>query len=313
MSHVYVLVEHEADELSSVTAELITAARPLGAVSAVVVGGHADALAGRLGELGAAQVVDAQVPDYDSRLIVPEVDALAALGQANPAPIVVAATPTGNEIAGRVAARLASGALADVVSINADGSAEHSIFGGKYTTTATASGQCPVYSVRPGVIAAVPQPAEAQVAPMELPGAGDLDVKVTNSTPAEKSARPELTSARVVVAGGRGVEGKFAEIVEPLADALGGAVGATRDVVDEGDYDASAQIGQTGVTVSPALYIGLGISGAMQHISGMQTAGTIVVINQDGDEPFFQIADLGVVGDLHDIAPALTAEIESRE
>ena len=115
------------------------------------------------------------------------------------------------------------------------------------------------------------------------------------------------------MAGGRGVEGKFGEVVEPLADTFGGAVGATRDVVDEGDYDAAHQIGQTGVTVSPDLYIGLGISGAMQHISGMQTSGTIVVVNQDGDEPFFQIADLGVVGDLHEIAPALTEEINSRK
>lgn len=313
MSHVYVLVEHDADQLNSVTAELITAARPLGTVSAVVVGGHADALAEELGQLGAAQVVDAQAADYDSRLILPEVDALSALGQANPAPIVVAATPTGNEIAGRVAARLASGALSDVTEIKEDGSAVHSIFGGAYETTATAVGQCPVYTVRPGAVDAVPQPTDGAVAPMELPAAGALDVKVTGFTPAEKSARPELTTARVVVAGGRGVEGKFGEVVEPLADAFGGAVGATRDVVDEGDYDAAHQIGQTGVTVSPDLYIGLGISGAMQHISGMQTSGTIVVVNQDGDEPFFQIADLGVVGDLHEIAPALTEEINSRK
>ena len=105
----------------------------------------------------------------------------------------------------------------------------------------------------------------------------------------------------------------FAEIVEPLADALGGAVGATRDAVDEGFYDAAYQIGQTGVTVSPDLYIGLGISGAIQHTSGMQTSGTIVVVNQDQDEPFFQIADLGVVGDLHEIAPALTEELKARQ
>ena len=116
-----------------------------------------------------------------------------------------------------------------------------------------------------------------------------------------------------MVSGGRGVGDNFAEIVEPLADALGGAVGATRDAVDEGFYDATHQVGQTGVTVSPDLYIGLGISGAIQHTSGMQTSGTIVVVNQDQDEPFFQIADLGVVGDLHEIAPALTEELKARQ
>lgn len=315
MSHVYVLVEHEAGQLAPVTAELITAARPLGAVSAVVVGepGVAESLAPALGQLGAVQVVDASVADYGSRLIVPEVDALHALGAANPAPIVIASSHTGNEIAGRVAARLASGALADVVAINEDGSARHAIFGGAYDTTATAAGSCPVYTVRPGAVEPVEAPAEAVVAPMPLPEATAKDVKVLSFTPLEKSARPDLGSAKVVVAGGRGVGDDFATVVEPLADALGGAVGATRDAVDEGSYDPTHQIGQTGATVSPDLYIGLGISGAIQHTSGMQTSGTIVVINQDQDEPFFQIADLGVVGDLHEIAPALTAELNSRK
>lgn len=315
MSHVYVLVEHEAGQLNPITAELITAARPLGAVSAVVVGapGAAESMAPTLGALGAAQVVDASAADYDSRLIVPEVDALHALGAANPAPIVIAASPTGNEIAGRVAARLASGALAGVVAISEDGSARHSIFGGTYETTATAAGPCPVYTVRPGAVEAEEVPAEAVVAPMPLPEATERDVKVTAFTPVEKTARPDLGSAKVVVAGGRGVGSEFTSVVEPLADVLGGAVGATRDAVDEGFYDPGHQIGQTGVTVSPDLYIGLGISGAIQHTSGMQTSGTIVVVNQDQDEPFFQIADLGVVGDLHEIAPALTAELNSRK
>ncbi|QNE89413.1 electron transfer flavoprotein subunit alpha/FixB family protein [Corynebacterium incognita] len=316
MSHAYVLVEHAAGQLSDTTAELITAARPLGAVSAVVVGapGVAEKLAPELAQLGAAQVVDASAADYDQRLILPEVDALHGLGAANPAPMVIAASAAGNEIAGRLAARLASGALYDVTAINADRTAEHSIFGGKMTTTAQAAGTCPIFTVRPGAVVAEPVAAAGAVAAMPLPAATAKDVQVIGFTPAEVSDRPDLVSAKTVVAGGRGVgdaEG-FANVVEPLADVLGAAVGITRDVADEGHYDAAHQIGQTGVTVSPDLYIGLGISGAIQHTAGMQTAGTIVVVNQDQDEPFFKIADLGVVGDLHEIAPALTREIQAR-
>lgn len=313
MSHVYVLVEHESGVLSPVTAELITAARPLGAVSAVVVSESPCGFEAELGALGAAQVVQATAADYTQRIILPEVDALHALGAANPAPIVVAATPTGNEIAGRVAARLASGALVAVDLINADGCAEHTIFGGSIRVTATAAGACPVYTVRPGAVKAQPQAAAGTLAPMPLPAATGRDVRVKSFSPHAPSARPELSAAKTVVAGGRGVEDNFAMIVEPLADALGGAVGATRDAVDLGYYDPAHQVGQTGVTVSPDLYIALGISGAIQHTSGMQTSGTIVVVNQDQDEPFFHIADLGVVGDLHEIAPALIAELESRK
>lgn len=258
-------------------------------------------------------MVQATAEDYEQRFLTPEVDALHALGAANPAPFVLAATPANNEIAGRLAARLASGALVNVNGIAADGSAQMSIFGGSYETTSTAAGQCPIYTLRPGAVEAAPQQVEAQPAPMPLPAATGKDVKVTSFTPAQKSARPEITEAKAVVAGGRGVGDEFGAVVEPLADALGAAVGATRDAVDEGFYDAAYQIGQTGVTVSPDLYIGLGISGAIQHTSGMQTSGTIVVVNQDQDEPFFQIADLGVVGDLHEIAPALTEELKARQ
>lgn len=316
MAHVYVLVEHNNGQLNPVTNELITAARPLGVVSAVVVGtaGQAEALAPQLAQAGAAQVIDATADDYDKRLILPEVDALHALGAANPAPIVVAASTTGNEIAGRLAARLASGVLTNVVGIEADGTARHEIFGGAVITTAAAGGSCPIYSVRPGAIKAVEEAAAGEVAAMSLPAATAKDVTVTSFTPAEHGDRPDLNQAVNVVSGGRGVgEDGFAEYVEPLADVLGAAIGATRDVVDEGWAPAHSQIGQTGATISPDLYFALGISGAIQHLSGMQTAGTIVAVNQDRDEPIFNISDIGVVGDVEDIVPALVAELEKRK
>lgn len=314
--HVYVLAEHTGSELSPVTGELITAARPLGVVSVVVVGkpGDADALAPELGRLGAAQVIDASAADYDQRLITPEVDALHALGAANPAPIVIAATVTGNEIAGRLAARLGAGVLTNVVGIEANRTAHHEIFGGSYTTTAIAGGETPIFTLRPGSVKAVPEQGAAEVAPMPLPAATERDVAVASFTPKVRADRPELTQADTVVAGGRGVGSAdgYREFVEKLADVLGAAVGSTRDIVDLGYADPETQIGQTGATVSPDLYFALGISGAIQHVSGMQTSGTIVAVNQDRDEPIFALADIGVVADIEEFVPELIAALEAR-
>ncbi|MDN8594470.1 MULTISPECIES: electron transfer flavoprotein subunit alpha/FixB family protein [unclassified Corynebacterium] len=314
--HVYVLAEHTGSELSPITGELITAARGLGVVSAVVVGkpGDAEALAPSLATLGAAQVIDASAEDYGERLILPEVDALQALGAANPAPIVIAATVTGNEIAGRLAARLGSGVLANVVGIEDNRAAHHEIFGGSYTTTAIAGGECPIYTLRPGSVKAEPQEAAGEIAPMPLPAATDRDVHVTSFTPKVRADRPELTQASTVVSGGRGVGSAdgYKEYVEQLADVLGAATGSTRDIVDLGYADPETQVGQTGATVSPDLYIALGISGAIQHISGMQTSGTIVAVNQDRDEPIFSIADIGVVADIEEFVPELIKALKNR-
>lgn len=314
--HVYVLAEHTGSELSPITGELITAARGLGVVSAVVVGkpGDAEALAPSLAALGAAQVIDASAEDYGERLILPEVDALQALGAANPAPIVIAATVTGNEIAGRLAARLGSGVLANVVGIEDNRAAHHEIFGGSYTTTAIAGGECPIYTLRPGSVKAQPQDAAGEIAPMPLPAATERDVRVTSFTPKVRADRPELTQASTVVSGGRGVGSAdgYREYVEQLADVLGAATGSTRDIVDLGYADPETQVGQTGATVSPDLYIALGISGAIQHISGMQTSGTIVAVNQDRDEPIFSIADIGVVADIEEFVPELIKALKNR-
>lgn len=315
MAHAYVLVEHTAGELLPVTGELIAAARNLGVVNAVVVGTseQTESIQGKLGELGAENVILAQTADADSRLILPQVDALVLAASAEPGPIVIAAGATGNEIAGRAAARLASGVLCDVVGLNADRTARQSIFGDSIEVAAAVGGTCPVYTIRPGAITEVAVAAAGTVTrSLELPAASVKDVAVDSFTPAEVSARPPLATAKVVVCAGRGVGSAEAmqELVEPLADALGAAVGVTRDIVDLGWYPPQYQVGQTGVTVSPDLYIGLGISGAIQHTAGMQTAKRIVVVNNDEDAAFFQIADLGIVGDVQSVVPELIAKLQ---
>lgn len=317
MSTTYVLVEQQRGRLDPVTAELITAARPLGdSVTAVVVGseGSHQPLAPELAAAGADHIIAAESGGYDSRLLLPEVDALHVLAHGNPGAIVIAATAEGNEIAGRLAVRLASGVLADCVAINADGTATQSIFGDSITVRAAVGGSCPVYTVRAGKVTPEPVPAAGTIQMMGLPAPSVKDVTVTSFSPVETAQRPPLTQAKTVVAGGRGIgstEG-FTDLVEPLADALGGAAGATRDAVDLDYYGPTLQIGQTGVSVAPDLYIGLGVSGAIQHTSGMQTSKHVIVINNDEDAPIFQIADLGVVGDLFEITPKLIEEIHKR-
>lgn len=317
MSTAYVLVEQNNGRLDPVTVELITAARTLGEVTAVIVGepGTGQALAAELGSLGASIVVTAEAAGVSNRLVLPEVDALHILAANTPGPIIIGANVTGNEIAGRLAARLASGVLTDVVGINADRTAHQSIFGDTIQISAAVGGASPIFTLRAGAVHGQPLAAVGTLQTLELPAATVKDVTVVSSIPVIRGDRPELPQAKVVIAGGRGVGSaeNFTGVLEPLADALGGAVGATRDAVDLGYYPGEYQIGQTGVTVSPDVYIGLGISGAIQHTSGMQTAKKVIIINNDEDAPIFQIADLGVVGDLFEIAPQLIEEINKRK
>ncbi len=231
-------------------------------------------------------------------------------GAAAPAAILIPNSVDGRELAGRLAARLGSPVLVDVVGIRLDGAApvsEHSVFGGNFTTTATADGAPPVITVREGAFDAAALPGAEVVDASVLGSAAPADVTIVSTEPVPTdTGRPELRSARIVVSGGKGVGSRedFA-LVERLADALGAAVGASRVAVDSGYAPQNAQVGQTGVTVSPDLYIALGISGAIQHRAGMQTAKTIVAINTDPDAPIFEIADFGVVGDLFEVVPQL--------
>lgn len=316
MTNVLVLVEHVEGELQNSTRELITAGRVFGQVGAVVVGapGTAEGLKDKLAAAGAETVYAAESEDAPKLLITPSVDALSGLAAHLQVPVLVTASASGNEIAGRVSARVASGAVYDVVSVDADRKATKSIFGGEFIVDTTAAGTSPVFSLRAGAVEPEDQAAAGNLQQVELPGAGPTAVTITSFSAAEAGDRPELAEAKIVVSGGRGVGGAegFNDVVEPLADALGGAVGASRAAVDADYYPGKFQVGQTGVTVSPNLYIALGISGAIQHKAGMQTSKTIVAVNKDEEASIFEIADFGVVGDLFNVAPQAAEEIKNR-
>ena len=317
MAEVLVLVEHAEGALKKISAELITAARVLGEPSAVVVGasGTAAGLTDALKEAGAAKIYVAESDDADNYLITPYVDVLASLVEsAGPAGVLLAASADGKEIAGRLAARTGSGLLVDVVEVKEGPVGVHSIFGGAFTVDAEVSGDTPVITVRPGAIEAEAAAGAGEVVNVEVPAQAENATKITKREPAVAGDRPELTEATVVVSGGRGVgSAENFHVVEELADSLGAAVGASRAAVDSGYYPGQFQVGQTGKTVSPQLYIALGISGAIQHRAGMQTSKTIIAVNKDEEAPIFEIADLGVVGDLFKVAPQLTEAVKARK
>ena len=317
MAEVLVLVEHADGALKKVTSELITAARVLGEPAAVVVGkpGTADPLVDGLKAAGAAKIYVAESDTAENYLITPAVDVLAALAEsASPAAVLAASSADGKEITGRLAARIGSGLLVDVVGIESGPKAIHSIFGGAFTVEAQANGDTPVISVRAGAIDAEPAEGAGEKVTVEVPEAAENAAKVTSREPAVAGDRPELAEATIVVSGGRGVgSADNFHVVEELADSLGAAVGASRAAVDSGYYPGQFQVGQTGKTVSPQLYIALGISGAIQHRAGMQTSKTIVAVNKDEEAPIFEIADYGIVGDLFKVAPQLTEAVKARK
>ncbi|PPK62391.1 electron transfer flavoprotein subunit alpha/FixB family protein [Actinokineospora auranticolor] len=321
MSEVLVLVDEVDGEVKKVTFELLTAARELGEPAAVVVAapGTAAKVKESLAAYGAAKVYVAESDDVPGYLVTPKVDVLAVLvGAASPAAVLVPATAEGKEVAGRLAVRTGSGLLIEAVGVESAGGdvvGVQSIFGGAFTVKAKVNRGTPIVTVRPGGVEAVQAPGAAVEESVKVPEVDAAKAtKITGQEPVVGGDRPELTEASVVVSGGRGVGSaeKF-EVVEKLADALGAAVGASRAAVDSGYYPAQFQVGQTGKTVSPQLYVALGISGAIQHRAGMQTAKTIVAVNKDAEAPIFEIADFGVVGDLFAVAPVLTDEVTKRK
>ncbi len=317
MAEILVLVEHSAGEVKKVTSELLTAAAKLGEPSAVVVGtpGTAGKLKDRLAAYGAAKVYVAESDEVDDYLTAPAVGVLAALvASAQPGAVLIAASPDGKEIAGKLAVRTGSGLLSDAVELADDGTATHSVFGGSCLAKSRATTPVAVITIRAGAIEPVESPGAAVEQAVGVPAVSAArTAKIIERRPIEGSDRPELAEASVVVSGGRGVgsAGNFA-VVEKLADALGAAVGASRAALDSGYYPHQFQVGQTGKTVAPQLYVALGISGAIQHRAGMQTSKTIIAVNKAPEAPIFEIADFGVVGDLFTIAPALAEAVAKR-
>ncbi|MEU6784526.1 electron transfer flavoprotein subunit alpha/FixB family protein [Nonomuraea angiospora] len=317
MSEILVLVEQVEGEVKKVTLELLTLARSLGTPSAVWAGPGLTAEAkARLAEYGADKIYVAASSDIVDYVVAPKAELLAQLVAAtSPAAVLVAATSEGKEVAGRLAVKTDSGVITDAVGLGEGFVADQSIFGGGINVQSKVSKGTPIVAVRPN-----------STAPEASPAAGaEEEVSVTLSDAAkaarivervkqEKGARPELTEAAIVVSGGRGVgSADNFSIIEGLADSLGAAVGASRAATDARWYPHEFQVGQTGKTVSPQLYIAAGISGAIQHRAGMQTAKTIVAINKDPEAPIFELADYGVVGDLHQVVPQLTEEINKRK
>ncbi|HYS31282.1 MAG TPA: electron transfer flavoprotein subunit alpha/FixB family protein [Streptosporangiaceae bacterium] len=320
MPNILVLADHVGGTVRKTTAELLTIARRLGEPVAVCIGDGVESALPALGRYGAAKVIALTNPELSQYLVAPKAEALQQVAQkVEPAAILISSSPEGKEIAARLAVKLESGLITDAVDVQpGDGGpvTTQSVFAGRYVVQARVTKGTPIITVKPN--AATPEAAQTAGAQPEVE---EFDVsisdaaktaRITASRPREATGRPELTEAAIVVSGGRGTGGDFGPI-EAFADSLGAAVGASRAAVDSGWYPHAYQVGQTGKTVAPQLYVAAGISGAIQHRAGMQTSKTIVAINKDTEAPIFELADFGVVGDLHKILPAVTDAVTNRK
>ncbi|WP_026875357.1 electron transfer flavoprotein subunit alpha/FixB family protein [Jiangella gansuensis] len=318
MGEVLVLVDHVDGAVRKTTTELLTLARRVGEPAAVFLGsGYDDAAREVLASYGAAKVYVADAPELEEFLVAPKAEALAQVATASgAAAVLVTSTPDGKEVAARLAVKLGSGVITDAVDVDVVDSVvttTQSVFAGGYTVTAQVPSGTAIVAVKPNSATPEQSPAAATEEKVAVTVSDSARrARIVQRSPRAATGRPELAEAAIVVSGGRGTGGDFGP-VEALADALGAAVGASRAAVDSGWYPHAYQVGQTGKTVSPQLYLAAGISGAIQHRAGMQTSKTIVVVNKDAEAPIFAMADFGVVGDLHTILPQATAEIEKRK
>ena len=315
MASVWVFIEGVDGAPSVLGLELLAKARTVGDVTAVYLGTGSDEAFAVLGEHGASAVLHADAGDRlpSGPLAAALADRIAA---ESPEMVLFGQAYTDRDVAGRLAARLDVGVLSNAsdVRLTDDGvETDHEIFGGSQVATASSSNGPFLVLIRPKSFPAEPVGGSAPpVATLELPIVGGSEARVVESHVEEREG-PQLGDAAVVVSGGRGLGSAEAyDLVEKLAKPLGAATGATRAIVDAGWVPYSKQVGQTGKTVKPNVYIAVGISGAMQHLVVMKDAGTIIAINKDPDAPIFSVADLGIVGDVHKVLPQLIEALENR-
>jgi electron transfer flavoprotein alpha subunit len=313
MSEVLVLVDHVDGVVRKTSAELLTAARRLGEPSAVFVGPFTSEAGAELGRYGAAKVYRVESAEVSDHLVAPTAEVLAHLVERTSArAVLIGSSSEGKEIAGRLAIKISSGLVTDAVDVqsSADGvQATKAAFAGSYVTVCTVTTGVPVITVKPNSVTAQEAPADAveEAVEVDITPAAKAATIIKRET-RQASGRPALNEAAIVVSGGRGTGGDF-EPVEHFADRLGAAVGASRAAVDAGWYPHSNQVGQTGVSVSPQLYVAVGISGAVQHRAGMQTSKTVVAVNKDPEAPIFDMVDFGVVGDLFEVLPQASEKL----
>ena len=315
MADVLILADHDGGKIAKTAAELATFARKAGAPVAVLLAGNgeADSLGAQLANTDVERIIAVENEAFASHGIAAFVDALAQVVESSkPAAIFIASSARGKEIAGRLAVRIDSGVITDAIDVSSDFGATQSVFGGSFTVSSKVTRGIPVITIRPSSIEANVTSNSPAIEKVNVAISDKAKlVKISNVQPAVKGGRPELTEAKIVISGGRGTNGDFSQ-VEAMADLLGAAVGASRAATDAGWYPHTHQVGQTGKTVSPQLYVACGISGAIQHRAGMQTSKTIVAINKDPEAPIFDLADFGVVGDLFAVLPQAREALQAK-
>lgn len=316
MSEIFILADFVGDKCTKTTAELATAAARIGNVTALVLAAPntGTALAATVNQGPISNVLIIEAADFAAHGVAAAADAVAQLvAQKSPIALLIASHAFGKEVAGRVAVATDSGIITDAVDVAGDLTATQLVFGGSTTVHSRVAKGISIITLRPNSVEAdltVTSPA-IEIELVSISESAKL-ATTSNSTPPVKGGRPELTEAQIVVSGGRGTNGDFTA-VEAFADSLGAAVGASRAATDAGWYPHSHQVGQTGKTVSPQLYVACGISGAIQHRAGMQTSKTIAVVNKDPEAPIFDLADFGVIGDLFAVLPKATQGVVAQK